>query len=184
MSDSNSLTTAYQAAIEMANHEGDNVWSRFNVMLVANSIILFALTGSFDNASNNRPLFAIGGILLCLLWLPLMKRSFTYETYYIVKARLIEQQMNLGPLNVLIDGELLSKGKTIEVLGSPIRMSRAASIPARIIVDATIGLFILGYTWFLRQDWILLVIVGILYVIVLALFETTNSIEATNNSKK
>jgi hypothetical protein len=186
MDDSNKIATAYQAAIEMANHEGDNVWSRFNVTIVANSVILFALTSDvLIDTSEGSKIFAILGILLCLAWLPLMKRSFAYETYYILKARMIEEHLELGTLNVLDDGSKLGNRETVQVLHYRKRMGSLASIPARKVVDFIIGLFFSAYFWFLLPEtkcidyaaqlclpkWLLLILVFFLYGVILVVVE-------------
>src|SRR5216117_444096 len=73
----------YQAAISLWIHEGGLIWSKFNALLVANSIILASI-GLTLSASNSTAALAeiflkgmpIAGVVLCILWMSLTRRSF------------------------------------------------------------------------------------------------------------
>jgi len=168
MSEQDDIRVAYQGAIDMATHEGDGVWARFNVILVANSVLLLALTTSTRQLPEGwDAMLSIAGIVLCVVWLLLMKRGFTYETYYVIAARMIEQRLAEGSFHTLSNGKLLSEGKLVSIDNEKLQMSPLAMLNARWIVNVVIGVFIAAYLLLWRKD-IYTVIVGILiYVIVL-----------------
>lgn len=61
----------YQVATSLWVYEGETLWSKFNALLVANSIILGSI-GLSMTASSRLVLFSVGmpivGIILCGLW--------------------------------------------------------------------------------------------------------------------
>ncbi|MBI3241633.1 MAG: hypothetical protein HYZ49_05000 [Chloroflexi bacterium] len=168
MSEQDDIRTAYQSAIDMASHEGDGVWARFNVILVANSILLLALTTATRQLPENwDAILSLAGIVLCIMWLLLMKRGFTYETYYVITARVLEQKLANGSVRTLSNGKLLAEGKLVIVDNEKLQMSLLAKLNARFIVNVVIGVFIAAYIllWFKE---IYAVIIGVLiYIIVL-----------------
>jgi hypothetical protein len=154
MVDQDDIRIAYQGAIEMASHEGEAVWARFNVILVANSIVLLALTTSTNTLPPNSGIvLPVGGIVLCVMWLFLMKRGFTYEKYYVVTARLLEQRLANGSIRTLSSGMFLSEGKLVKIEDEKIQMSPLARLNARGIVYAAIGVFVAAYVFFCAGRW-------------------------------
>ncbi len=125
----------YQMAISLWTYQGEGGWTTFNVMLVANSIVIavigFAIT-------SERPLLVftlvlpIVGLLLCGIWFVLMRRQTEYSDYYILCAREIEQKYLSDPVKTVSRGGLFGEGGTvtIEIDGESIqlRMSRWARI--------------------------------------------------------
>ena len=85
----------YQAAANLWVYEGETLWSKFNALLVANSIVLAALALAM-NARRPPAVFLIAmpiaGIILCALWLLLTMRSFAYYRYWFWSAREFEDQ--------------------------------------------------------------------------------------------
>jgi hypothetical protein len=79
-----------KVALEMLQHEGNLVWSRFSVFLVANSIIMAALVLLLDQngtLEKLQPFFTGAGLGLCVLWLILTAHGFFRCRDYREKAK-------------------------------------------------------------------------------------------------
>lgn len=102
----------YQVAVDLLIAEGEGIWSRFNVMLLANSIIL-AIIGLALTSESTSPVFDIYlpfiGITLCIWWFFLINRSYSYRDYFIHTARELEQQYLASSVKILSCGEFISK---------------------------------------------------------------------------
>jgi hypothetical protein len=100
------LRTGYQIAVDLWISEGQQIWSRFNAMLVANSILVVGLHDDWIN--NHLPLvfkicLCFVGLFLCLVWFLLMNRDFEYQKYLVWSAREIEEQF-LKPVKTISRG--------------------------------------------------------------------------------
>jgi hypothetical protein len=88
----------YQAALDLWNTQAQLASSRFNVMVVANSIIL-ATIGLAIAYSRSFPLLftqalSIVGIVLCLVWLHAHWRASQYNNYLALSARELESNLS------------------------------------------------------------------------------------------
>jgi hypothetical protein len=119
LSDSATLDTArigYQVATSLWIYEGGLIWSKFNALLVANSIILAAIVLALTT-SNGIPrlagLFSTAmppiGIVLCWLWLSITRRSFAFHSHWIDSAREIEKRFPGQVVTTVADGRDLAK---------------------------------------------------------------------------
>lgn len=105
------LHLLYQSAINLSNHEGDLIWSRFSAFIVIHTIF-FALIGFLlESTSKNRELFvltiSVAGFILVCLWLLSTIRGFKAIDYWNYCAREIEERL-LGKdatINLFIRGE-------------------------------------------------------------------------------
>lgn len=137
----------YQVAVDLWAYEGASVWSRFNSMVLANSIffagiILLVLdNGSYDYLIK---LLTIAGILLCILWFLLNERGFSYHNYYALSARELEN--DLPGVKTVKDGKKFSRGEKLEIDGSPIQMSFWGKIGAKWVSRCMIFLFLAMYS--------------------------------------
>ena len=102
----------YQIAITKNCSESEIVWSRYNAMLVFNSILISSivliqiqtiakLQVYFVN------LFAIAGLICCYLWFSMTYRGFRWLEYWISSAKEIEKNlekydpfMDQGPISL------------------------------------------------------------------------------------
>ena len=143
----------YQTAIELWAHSGDEVWARFNVMLVANSIII-AIIGFLLTADQIPIAIAIilpiVGIILCILWVIMMKRGFDYQLYYLLAARELEEMYLLEPIQTISRGGIYASGEeiylTLDGKKSSFRMSFwSRFLRAHIASYLVVILFILVY---------------------------------------
>lgn len=106
----------YQVAVDLLIAEGEGIWSRFNVMMVANSIII-AIIGL---APTNQPTPAIFdnylpfvGLVLCIWWFVLINRGYSYRDYFIQTARELEEQYLANSVRTLSRGETFSNGNKV-----------------------------------------------------------------------
>src|SRR4051812_43356360 len=85
---------AYQTAITLWTYEGTLIWSKYNAMLVANSVIL-AVTGITVSSEDESAVLHWGlpaiGITLCAAWILLTRRGFDNYLYWIFTARELER---------------------------------------------------------------------------------------------
>jgi hypothetical protein len=128
----------YHMSVVLWTYQGAQNWARFNVMLVANSLLLLLIANvgtRWIDASWWIRAFSILGILLCALWSLLMYRGDQYHDKYIGSAKanegLLPAQGSLGP----------AEGASTPPLG----------IRSRTVAYFVIGLFALVYfvlAWF------------------------------------
>lgn len=128
----------YQAAIALWVSEGQQIWARFNAMLVVHSILVAA--SGLVLASMTAPLLvmalSIAGILICGLWFVLMKRDFEFQSYLIYATREIEE-MYLSPVRVVSQGGQFTRGNPVEfVIDGQVR-TRQMSRTSRLVRDRT-----------------------------------------------
>ncbi len=108
----------YQAAIDIWTYEGEVIWARTNIMLLANSIIL-ATVGLV--LISQHPLFvlvislSIVGVMLCIIWFLTIKRAFEYQQFWILSARELEEQYLSDPVQTLFRGGSFGKGHSIPI---------------------------------------------------------------------
>ena len=121
----------YQTAVSLWTHEGNLIWSKFNAMLVANSIVL-AGVGFVSNSSSASVLLRTGlslvGLALCFFWLQFTKRGFDYYTYWVLSARELEEKYLSGGVEIVSRGGRFADGAPVELEISgrtvSLRMSR------------------------------------------------------------
>ena len=102
----------YETAIELLIHEGSLTWNRYNVYLVANSVILASI-GILESANNDTLVLSIClttvGIILCIAWYLLTLRGFDRcNHYYKIAISLENPQVEVlrSPENVSIVSKL------------------------------------------------------------------------------
>jgi len=126
----------YQAAVDLWTYEGEQVWNRSNVMLVANSIVV-AVIGLVITSQRPVPVLTvvlpITGLILCAVWFLLMKRGFDYSVYYVLSARELKEQYLADPVKTVSRGGDFASGKvvTLEIGGASI--TRRMSIWSRLL---------------------------------------------------
>lgn len=146
------ILTGYQAAINLWMYQGEQVWARFNIMLVANSIVVAAIALAITS-QDPLPIFTeflpIVGIILCVFWFLLIKRESEYADYYINSARELEEQY-LAPIKTVSRGGSFGNGRKVilKIHGKekPFQMSCWARLcKAKTISNFVILIFILLY---------------------------------------
>jgi hypothetical protein len=109
----------YQMITNLWFYEGNLLWSKFNALLVANSILLASLGLLIKFESTFSKSLSIwiplAGIILCTLWFFLTKRGFEYYDYWISNARKIEEDYPNDFLPIVSRGHDFVEGKDKEM---------------------------------------------------------------------
>jgi hypothetical protein len=94
------------------------IWSRFNTMIVANSIILGAISLTIGN---NHPFSAfftralcLVGLVVSLVWLPAHRRACQHSSYLLSSARELESYL-ADPVVTISRGTAFSEGNEVSL---------------------------------------------------------------------
>jgi hypothetical protein len=117
----------YQVAASLWIYEGGLIWSKFNALLVANSIILTAIGLAMSAPAGVRILpdvFSISmpilGIILCVFWWGITRRSFLYHRCWVLSAREAEELFLKNAVRTATRGGALARGEDVEFdVGGP-----------------------------------------------------------------
>jgi len=106
----------YQTTLTIWIAQTRMMWSRFNVMIVANSIILGAINLTIgDNhplsASFTRPLCLVG-LVVSLAWLNAYRRACQDNSYLLSSARELESYL-VDPVVTISRGAMFSEGNEV-----------------------------------------------------------------------
>jgi hypothetical protein len=172
------IRCGYSNAINLWIYEGNSIWNKIAAMITTNTI-LFATIGIIINATKWHalweliPILSILGILLCVCWFILNRRSFIYYQYWIVSARNLEK--SLTNIETVINGNnflairkrlLREKSLAYKALGldkKSIRLDKKAEK-----LDKTCSIF--KYIDKIRVEWItniILVVFILAYIVIL-----------------
>lgn len=108
----------YQAAVALTTHYYSEAWSRFNAMVITNSIIMagigVVIVGDFTEL---RIALALGvaGLIMSVVWLVLVERGLQHGAYYICSARELETKYLSSVVKTVGRGEKFSKGGTVTI---------------------------------------------------------------------
>jgi hypothetical protein len=109
----------YQVAMNLWTFQGQINWNRFNVMLVANSVIV-AVIGSMLSGGNPLPSLIISlavlGFVLCIVWVLLTARGFGYLSYWFLCAVELEKQLG-GDVKIFSRFPSLRAGREVAFNG-------------------------------------------------------------------
>lgn len=149
--------TGYAGAISLWRYQGRQPWETSRVMVLANSVLLSVLFIGLSNLNSLPgawilPFFPGAGLIICLVWLPLVSRGYDLHKYFVLKARELEQSLDWPVDTVERGGEFLNDGKT-KADGEPVELGYISQIiPGRIafktlpIAFTFLYLVIFGYT--------------------------------------
>ncbi len=149
----------YQAAIDLWTYQGEQWWARFNIMLLANSIVVAAVTLVLTSPGKDLPwvvltrvlslALPVGGLVLGLLWLMLIKREIVYADYYLWSARELEHKHLRDAVVTVSRGGDLAGGDCVDIAvdGNHVKLSMAglARFRARSVAFAVVYLFLALY---------------------------------------
>jgi len=137
----------YQVAVDLWIAETTLRWSKFNAMLVANSLVLAAL--AFCQPILPAYMVAIAGLWLCAVWFLAARRGSDYHDFYIANARSLEER-HLKPAVLVSDGARFSAGDRVTVkLGDDKSIDQQMSAPrwvsVRVLSLSVVWLFVFIY---------------------------------------
>ena len=109
----------YEAALGLWGDEGEFLWSKFEAMLIGNSILVAAIVALLTSDSGttrwSHPclviLLSLVGLLLSYLWACVVNRSERWCTYWLRSARDLEEC--LRPVQTLQRGAKLMERRTV-----------------------------------------------------------------------
>jgi len=85
----------YQTAMQLVGLESQQIYSRFNAMLTANSIIIAIIgwTLKSNDITSCLPLFlAIGGLILCAIWIIFIRHGVYWQDIWRKEAEKLENR--------------------------------------------------------------------------------------------
>ncbi|MCE7925626.1 MAG: hypothetical protein DYG98_21450 [Haliscomenobacteraceae bacterium CHB4] len=154
----------YETAVQLWIYEGELIWSKYNAMLVANSIVMGILGFAISSSNVSVPKYymiglCVVGIVLCLAWYQLMKRGYDTLIYWVFSALEIEANHFSPTLEIFQRGRKFSSGEKVEFLIGDKKLEHKASKTHQLFRVATMGnlviaifvmlyLVILGFTVF------------------------------------
>src|SRR5574341_1647444 len=98
----------YQLALTMVTELMNVIWSIFNTMLVANSIVVAGISLILSSKPSDVMFFKIIlstiGLVICLMWFFIVKRHRDYLAYYMMSARELEEKYLSNGINFLSRG--------------------------------------------------------------------------------
>jgi hypothetical protein len=99
----------YQKSLDLFASEGQIQWSRYNTMLLINTIIIGLSSFNKDFPQSFKILFWLSpliGFLLCYFWHRMTERGFIWMNHWITEANDLERQLR-GTINPLQNGDKL-----------------------------------------------------------------------------
>jgi hypothetical protein len=145
-SDIENARIGYQVASELSAFYGSAIWSMFNAMLLANSIVVAGLTFIFTSQNSLwllKILLLIIGLLLCVTWFLLTKRSHEYSNYYTLSAREIEESYLGENVKTLSRGGLFGSGQAVKIKIGGVQTTHRMSILARLVKGQSVAYIII-----------------------------------------
>ncbi len=145
MANGENIRAGYKATIDLWNTAGNQNWSRFNAMLVANTVV-FAVIGQLMARTIVLPIpwvLPIVGLILCASWWVALARGLTYQDLYVALAR--EMEAKLDPADVVRRGRGLADGGTVAANGQKFKMRHGAQIRTRYAMRAVVIVFAVLY---------------------------------------
>ena len=118
----------YQVAVNLTNHEEQQMWARSGTMLVANSILIVAIgsamtTGAKGGAAWIPILIVPFGVFLCFIWACLIERTHSKCDYWVKSAGELESDYLYEPVVTLTRGKSLSDRGLVHTKTGPIEMN-------------------------------------------------------------
>jgi len=124
--DPQNLKVGFDNAIKLIIHEAQLIWTVFRSMIAVNTFITafnLAFLKLFDYKSFLILLPSIFGMILCVLWLTITNRMYSYFEFWFASAREFEKKMFSEDLQFLNMGVKYSGGNEVEINGKSYMMS-------------------------------------------------------------
>jgi hypothetical protein len=104
MAQKDNAEIGYKVAVDLLGILVESSWSRFNAMVLANSIIISVLGLILTNYNNKillifAVILSLMGILLAIFWFSLMARDSEFQIFYSTCARSFERRLSQGAKN-------------------------------------------------------------------------------------
>jgi hypothetical protein len=143
-----SLLTAYTAAISLIVAQAADYWSRFQALLLANSVVLAAIPFLIERDKGGLRgdvfVFFVGvlGLLLCYVWRRLLSLGFDNLLYWYMAGNELEAKINT--FDILRRHLVFTQGNAVQVCGTTMQISGKPTLAAR-WAGRIVWLFVVGY---------------------------------------
>jgi hypothetical protein len=108
----------YQAAVSLMTAEGNLIWTRYGLMILAHTIILTAIGLTSSTPQPVKAIIFVGlslvGLVLCRVWWLVNDVGFRYFFYWLFSARELEE-LHLSPTRTLSRGTPFTSGEVVTV---------------------------------------------------------------------
>jgi hypothetical protein len=141
------IRVGYQMAIQLWTSESNVIWAKFGGMATAHTILLGTIGLGLTASSPMKfvpALLSCVGVVICLAWAAITRRSFNYLNYCIRYARSLERD-GLSPVSLVQSGRHAAKGRE---LASPSIRFRGRCPPTpkvEVMVYWVVAAFIVAY---------------------------------------
>jgi hypothetical protein len=142
----------YETAINYSILNQNIIWSIFNTMLVANSLVVagIGIIHSIPILTRFFQIFLpLMGIFICFIWFLLVKRHLKLSSFYLYSARSLEECYFKNTVTTFHDGGKYSDGETISLIVDGkvknFHMDFLEKIPGRKSLYGLISVFALFY---------------------------------------
>lgn len=159
--DQENARIGYQVAVDLWGILVETSWSRFNAMVVANSIIIGMLALTLISDKKILFIFAsvisIIGIILCILWFFLMKRDSEFQYYYSRSAGELEEYLN--KVETVRRGHKFANGEKVSIKNGlcPTELEMSWNLKTRSLINWVIYLFIgIYFLIFMQTLWLMI----------------------------
>ncbi len=138
----------YKAALDLWTIQGNQSWTRFNALLVANSVFLAAVGWLITRQTAIPPVaLSVLGVVLCVLWFLLLVRGIEYQEYWVRAVRELEQR--LEGVDIVNRGKTFGEGAPVEFAlpppGNRLRMTCIGRFKGRHAMYGIIAFFVMLY---------------------------------------
>lgn len=108
----------YDGAMKMLATESSVIWHAFTALLAANAFMITLTAAAlkfFPKISIGATAIGVAGILLCIAWFFTMKRQFSYLSYWILWAQVLEKQYLAPEIQMLTLGRQYGEGDGVDL---------------------------------------------------------------------
>jgi len=134
------IRTEYQVAVNLWGNIVNSSWSRFNAMLVANSVIITAIGVLLTNGHFRFIILSLSaiGFALTISWQSMMDRDAKFRDVYTLSARRLERLID--PRGPVLLGAQLAHGCKIKNVDSPVVCEQYKGIEKEICLEGLASL--------------------------------------------
>jgi hypothetical protein len=126
------IRTKYSCVINLKTSESEVAWSKYNVMLVINTIFISFVSLKYNTSFSFSDFFnlifllvPVFGLFLCVYWRRVTDRGYLWCSFWMNEANKLEKKIN-GGTNPVIKGEkqrdLVGQGLTLKISRSIINI--------------------------------------------------------------
>jgi len=138
------IRVGYQVAVNLWTYQGTLNWNRYNIMLIANSVIISAISiiiSSSGSSAAYAKWLLCAGLIFCVLWIFITGRGFAYRDHWSSNARELETYFQ-NLVTTVSGAKAIRKGGVIKFNFLSCVSER---FPAYFVIVIFIALYIIAY---------------------------------------